>query len=196
MRHFIHGTMSAAGARFLTGTLLLALLVAGSANATPTMQIIPSVGFERSTDTNAGDGKVMGGLALRAAILPFLSAEGGIAYRQESFFDDDLTVRTWPVTASLWLTPIPMLYAGVGVGWYRTTYDLKDNTLFKDITKDKLGVHLGGGVAAPLTPALGLDLNGRYIFMQKDNKLEWSTAWPTEFNPDFWSASLGLAIKF
>jgi hypothetical protein len=48
----------------------------------------------------------------------------------------------------------------------------------------------------PLTPALGLDLNGRYIFMQKDNKLAWSTAWPTEFNPDFWNASVGLAIKF
>jgi opacity protein-like surface antigen len=88
-----------------------------------------------------------------------------------------------------------MLYAGGGVGWYRTTYDLR-NPDFKDATTDKIGVHLGGGVTVPLTPALGLDLNGRYIFMQKDNKLTWPTVLPKEFNPDFWSASLGLAIKF
>lgn len=196
MKQLRHNWSPAVGARFLTGTVLLAVLVCASANANPTLQLIPSVGFEKSTDTNAANGKVLGGLALRATILPFLSAEGGIAYRQESFFDNSLTVRMWPVTASLWLTPVPMLYAGGGVGWYRTTYDLKDNTLFKDITEDKVGVHLGGGVAVPLTPALGLDLNGRYVFMQKDNKLAWSTAWPKEFNPDFWIASLGLAIKF
>ena len=77
----------------------------------------------------------------------------------------------WPVTASLWLSPHPMLYAGGG-GWYRTTYDLKDKTLFKGITKDRIGLHPGGGVAVPLTPALGLELNGRYVFMQKDNS--WS----------------------
>lgn len=200
MRHLIPGTIAPAAARLLTGALLLAILVSVSVSAaaetTRAMQVIPSVGYEKSTDSNAGDGNLFGGLALRAAILPFLSAEGGIAYRQESFFNDDLTVRMWPVTVSMWVTPLPVVYAGGGVGWYRTTYDLKDNTVFEDITDDKLGVHLGGGVAVPLTPALGLDLNGRYIFMQKDNKLAWSTLWPTEFNPDFWNASLGLAIKF
>jgi hypothetical protein len=187
---------SAIAAGILTGTLLLAVLASASASAGPTLQLIPSVGLAKSTDSHSGDAKVFGGVALRASLLPFLSVEGGIAYRQESFFDDDLTVRMWPVTASLWLNPVPMLYAGGGVGWYRTTYDLKNNSLFKDITDDKIGVHLGGGLAVPLTPALGLDLNGRYIFMQKDNELAWSTAWPTEFNPDFWNASVGLAIKF
>ena len=200
MRHLVHRLIATATARFLFATALSAILAsAAAAQVTGTsrmMQLIPSVGFEKSTDTNAADGKFSGGLALRAAVLPFLSLEGGISYRQESFFDDALAVRMWPVTASVWLTPIPMLYAGGGVGWYRTTYDLKDNTVFKDTTKDKLGVHLGGGLALPLTPALGLDLNGRYVFMQKDNKFSWDTAWPTEFNPDFWNASLGLAIKF
>jgi opacity protein-like surface antigen len=198
MKPLQHNRSSAVAARLLTVALLLAVLASASAfaSAAPTMQLIPSVGFEKSTDANAANGKAFGGVALRASILPFLSVEGGIAYRQESFFDNDLTVRMWPVTASVWLNPVPMLYAGGGVGWYRTTYDLKDNALFKDITVEKIGVHLGGGLAVPLTPALGLDLNGRYIFMQKDNKLAWSTAWPTEFNPDFWNASVGLAIKF
>jgi hypothetical protein len=169
--------------------------VSASANTSRAVQLIPSLGLTQSTESGAGDAKLFGGLALRAAIVPFLSVEGGIHYRQESFFDDQLTVRMWPVTASLWLTPLPMLYAGGGVGWYRTTYDLRNPDL-EDTTTNKVGVHLGGGVTVPLTPALGLDLNGRYIFMQKDNQLTWGTLLPTEFNPDFWSASVGLAFKF
>jgi hypothetical protein len=195
MRHCIRRMTSAVAARFLTGSLLLAVLLAVSASTSRAMQFIPSLGLSKSTESGAGDAKLFGGLALRASILPFLSAEGGINYRQESFFDDELTVRMWPVTASLWLTPFPTLYAGGGVGWYRTTYDLR-NPEFEDTTTNKIGVHLGGGVTVPLTPALGLDLNGRYIFMQQDNKLEWGTVLPSEFNPDFWSTSLGLSIKF
>ncbi len=196
MRPRIQDTIPAAATRFLTGTLLLAVLVAASADTSQAVQIIPSIAYSKGMDSNAGDGKLSGGLALRAAILPFLSAEGAINYRQESFFDDNLTVRMWPVTASLWLTPVPLLYAGGGIGWYRTTYDLESNVLFEDLTTNNLGLHLGGGVALPLTPSLGLDLGGRYIFMQEDDELEWPTEWPTEFDPDFWSVSLGLAIKF
>jgi opacity protein-like surface antigen len=156
------------------------------------MQFIPALGLSKSTDANAGDAKLSGSVALRAPILPFLSAEGGIAYRQESFSNDDFTVRTWPVTASLWLTPIPMLYAGGGLGWYRTTYDYRSSLPYTDSTTDQVGVHLGGGLAMPLSPSLGLDLNMRYVFMQQDNSLQF----PTTFNPDFWSTTLGLAIKF
>jgi hypothetical protein len=186
------GAIPAAAARFLTGTLLLALLVSASADTSQAVQIIPSIGYTKGADSNAGDGELSGGLALRAAILPLLSAEGGITYRQESFFNDDLTVRMWPVTASLWLTPVPLLYAGGGLGWYRTTYDYRSTLPIEDATTSQLGVHLGGGLAVPLAPNLGLDLNGRYIFMQEDDSLEF----PTEFDPDFWSTSLGLAIKF
>jgi hypothetical protein len=192
MRKSIHGTILAAAARVLTGTLLLVTLVSVSAGIGRAAQFIPAIGFSKATDTNAGDGQFFGSVALRAPLLPFLSAEGGIAYRQDSFANDDLKVRQWPVTASLWLTPLPMLYAGGGLGWYRTSYDYRSTLLFKDTTSDKIGVHLGGGLAVPVAPHLGLDLNGRYVFMAKDN----SVKFPTEFNPDFWNASLGLAIKF
>jgi hypothetical protein len=192
MRNFNYGTISAAAARVLIGTLLLVTLVSVSAGISRAAQFIPAIGFTKATDANAGDGTFFGSVALRAALLPFLSAEGGIAYRQDSFSNDDLKVRQWPVTASLWLTPMPMLYAGGGLGWYRTTYDYRSTLPFKDTTTDKVGVHLGGGLAVPLTPHLGLDLNGRYVFMQKDNSLQF----PTQFNPDFWNTSLGLAIKF
>jgi hypothetical protein len=85
-----------------------------------------------------------------------------------------------------------MLYAGGGLGWYRTTFDVRSSLPTRDWTTDKVGVHLGGGLAMPLTPALGLDVNMRYIFMQEENSLQF----PTQFNPDFWSTLVGLAIKF
>jgi len=192
MLKFTYGTIRAAASRVLIGTLLLVTLISVSAGIGRAAQFIPSIGFSKATDTNAGDGQFFGGVALRAAFLPFLSAEGGIAYRQDSFTNDDLKIRQWPVTASLWLTPVPMLYAGGGLGWYRTTYDYRSTLPYKDTTSDKVGVHLGGGLAVPVAPHLGLDLNGRYVFMEKDN----SVKFPTEFNPDFWNASLGLAIKF
>ena len=179
--------------RGLVGACVLAAVVATSAGLARATEIIPSIGVTKSTDTNAGDARGFGGLALRAPLLPFLSAEGGIGYRQDSYSDGDVKVRQWPVTASLWATPFPMLYAGGGIGWYRTTLDFSSDLPFKDSTTQKIGVHLGGGANVPIGPRLGLDLNGRYIFMQKDNN---NVQVPTTFNPDYWNLALGLAIKF
>lgn len=192
MRLFTPRRASAAAARLLIGSLLPVILVSASAGIGRAAQFIPSVGFTKATDASAGGGKFFGGVALRVPLLPFVSAEGGIAYRQESFAGTDLKVRMWPVTASLWLTPIPMLYAGVGLGWYHTTYDYQGTLPIEDTTTNNVGVHLGGGVAVPLAPGFGLDLNGRYIFMRKDG----GALLPTQFDPDFWSTSVGLAIKF
>jgi opacity protein-like surface antigen len=172
--------------------LLMAVLLTTCVGASQAMQIIPSIGFTKATDANAADGAFSGGLALRVPVLPYLNIEGGITYRDESFSNDDLKVRMWPVTASLWLTPIPLLYGGVGLGWYRTTYDYKEALPFDDVTSMQIGTHVGGGMQVPVAPAVSLDLHGRYVFMQKDNKV----AFPTEFNPNFWNTSLGLAIKF
>jgi len=192
MKHLIHRTASTAATRLLIGILLPLVIVSAFATTSQAMQFIPSLGFTKSTDANASTGKFSGGVALRAGLLSFLSVEGGIAYRQESFDNGNLKVRMWPVTTSLWLTPVPMLYAGGGVGWYRTSYDYRSTVPSLDKTTSALGVHLGGGVSLPLAPAMGLDLNGRYIFMQQGDGVQL----PTEFNPDFWSTSVGLAFKF
>jgi opacity protein-like surface antigen len=181
----------AAAARQLVGALLLATLATTSAGIARAAELIPSFGITKSTDTNAGDAQAFGGLALRAPVLPFLKLEGGIGYRQDSFANGDVTVRQWPVTASAWVQLLPMIYAGGGLGWYRTTTDYR-NPILKDATGDKVGVHLGGGLEVPVAPHLGLDLNGRYIFMQKDKN---NIQVPTSFNPDFWTLSLGLAFK-
>ncbi len=173
--------------------ILLGTLVSTSARVANANEIIPSIGLSKSTDTNASDAQGFGGLAIRASVLPFLKLEGGIAYRQDSYAGGDVKVRQWPVTASAWATPFPMVYAGGGLGWYRTTYDYRGSLPIRDVTRQKVGIHLGGGVDIPMTPQLGLDLNGRYVFMQKEeNNLDF----PTTFDPDFWNLSAGLAIRF
>jgi len=96
------------------------------------------------------------------------------------------------VTASAWLTVLPSVYAGAGIGWYRTTLDYSDDLPYEDDTSMQTGLHVGGGLSLPMGPKYGLDLNGRYIFMQGNND---NVQLPTTFNPDFWSLSLGLVFK-
>jgi len=187
-RHLV----AARTAPLFAGSCLLAILLSTSVSSVNAGEIIPSLGITKSTDDNAGDAKFSGGLALRGAVLPFLKAEVGASYRQDSFLGGDLEIRQWPITGSLWLTPFPVVYAGGGVGYYQTTYKYSGALPFEDSTDQKFGVHLGGGLDIPLAPRLGLDVNGRYIFMeQKQSELP-----PNEFNPDFWTTSVGLAIRF
>jgi hypothetical protein len=140
-----------------------------------------------------GNAKLSGGLAIRGNLLPILMTEIGVGYRSEERFGDQLNVRQWPITASLYVAPgSSVVYAGGGAGWYHTSYDYKDNSVFPDETKQQFGVHLGGGFQVPLGTRAGVDLNGRYVMM-RDQK---SHLIPEKFNPDFWTTSLGLAIKF
>lgn len=154
-------------------------------------EIVPSLGLSNGVD-GAGDSKLYTGLALRDQIAPLLKGEVALAYRSESRYDGELTVRSWPITTSLYLTPVPALYAGAGVGWYQTTFDYEHNLPgLPDETKQLFGVHLGGGVEVPAGPA-AIDLNGRYVMLRDQQ----SRLVPEEFNPDFWTMSLGLALRF
>ena len=106
---------------------------------------------------------------------------------------DQLDIRMWPVTASLWLAPVSGLYAGGGVGFYHVTYDYDQDAVaidIKDETDQEFGIHVGGGFNVPLGPTTALDLNGRYVIMQDQE----SRLVPEKFDPDFWNVSLGLAI--
>jgi hypothetical protein len=175
----------------LASTMLACLSFAG-VESSRAGEIIPSIGLSKPIEGDV-DAKAYGGLALRGNLLPMIKTELAVAYREESRFNDALKIRMWPVTGSVYLQPIPMIYAGAGVGWYNITYDYAESVpLLKDETKREFGVHVGGGVQVPLAPMLGLDFNGRYVMMrEQDAKLV-----PEKFNPDFWTASAGLAIKF
>jgi len=178
--------------RALVGALLLlALLLLGVNAARASGQIVPSVGLTHAVN---GDDqtKISGGLAVRGTILPLLMGEIGASYRNDEFFGGSLDVRQWPVTASLYVTPIPALYAGGGVGWYHTTFDYAESTGIPNSTSEEFGVHLGGGLQIPVFPMASLDLGGRYVFMQDQE----ARLVPEKFDPDFWTTSIGLAFKF
>jgi len=166
--------------------LLIATL--GQAQAT---EIIPPVGLTRSVDTE--DTKSSIGLAIRGSAIPsVLAVELKGQYRKQDRFNGQLTEKMWPVTVSAWLTPLRVIYAGGGVGWYHTTLDYKAPSPFPDETKQKFGVHAGGGVRVPIAPAVALDMSGRYVWLQKQE----TAIVPREFNPDFWDMSLGLGLHF
>lgn len=169
----------------MLATLALAAGVAAAA------EIVPSIGLTKPAE-GGSDAKLLTGVALRESIMPLLVGELGLAYRSESRFDDQLRIRSWPLTASLYLKPVPALYGGAGVGWYQTTFDYRNESpLLRDETKQLFGVHVGGGMQVPLAAA-ALDLNGRYVMLRDQE----SRLVPEEFDPDFWTLALGLAIKF
>lgn len=177
----------------LGGFLLLVALAVGTALANAaSVEIIPAVGMTKAVDGD--DTKAFGSLGLRAHMTPLFATEVGVGYRSEDRDDGMLKVRTWPVTASLWLTPGNVFYAGGGVGWYNMSFDYDDSLVppLESHTEQEFGVHLGGGVRIPLAEKAALDFHGRYVMMrQQEDKLV-----PEKFDPDFWTMTAGLAIRF
>ena len=186
----------ASGWRRRAGSLVASLLVAGLALAgvrsAQAVEIIPSIGITKSARNSSESARVYGVLAVRGSLLPFIKSEVGVAYRNEERLNGDLNVKMWPVTASLWLSPIPSLYAGGGVGWYHTTLDYAPILPVQDETHQEFGMHVGGGLAIPIASSAAIDLNGRYVFMDSQQ----SQLPPTTWDPDFWSTTIGLAIRF
>jgi opacity protein-like surface antigen len=185
-------TLATFGHRITAAILPLLLVLCSTPRAHAGGEIVPSFGITKSTDGNP-DAKTSVGLVLRGHPLPLLMDEVGVGYRSESRFNDQLHVRQWPVTASLYLSPpTSIVYGGAGVGWYHSTYDYAENTGVPDETKQQFGVHLGGGFQIPVGPSVGLDLNGRYVMLRDQQ----SHLIPEKFSPNFWTTSLGLAFKF
>ncbi|HYQ96328.1 MAG TPA: outer membrane beta-barrel protein [Candidatus Eisenbacteria bacterium] len=154
-------------------------------------EIIPSVGLTRSVDTDETRSDI--GLAIRGSAIPsVIDVELKGQYRKQDRFNGQLTETMWPITASAWLTPLRVVYAGGGVGWYHTTLDYNSSSPLRDETTQKFGVHAGAGVRVPIAPAVALDLNGRYVWLEKQE----TALFPREFNPDFWDMSLGLGFHF
>ena len=172
----------------------LALLVALVAFLAPALssatEIVPSYGITKSKDSD--DVKGMLQLGLRGNLIPdVLQAEVAAGYRTDEMNSGQLDVRQWPITASLLLIPVHMLYAGVGVGWYHTTYDYESD-LIEDETTQDFGVHVGGGVKIPVASRAAVDLSARWVQLQEQD----SHLVPETFDPSFWTLSAGLAFKF
>jgi hypothetical protein len=123
--------------------------------------------------------------------VPMLKYEIGAAYRSEKLDDSGTKMRQTPVTASLWFSPVPTLYAGGGIGWYNTTIQHPSGSGLADENTQKMGTHVGGGFLIPIVPSVAsLDFGGRYVFLDRT-----TLALPTNTKADFWTVSAGVSIK-
>jgi len=168
------------------------MCAAVKAHAATNTEIIPSAGLTRTADSD--ETKAIYGLAFRASMIPsVVDVELKGQYRNQMVLGGAAREHQWPVTASLWLTPLRVVYAGAGVGWYHTTLDYQGGAAAPPTdTTERFGVHAGAGVRVPFGSAMALDLNGRYVWLENQE----TAIIPREFNPDFWDASLGLAFRF
>lgn len=75
----------------------------------------PTLGYQKATDADAGN--LMFGAAIRVKLPSAMGVEGSINYRQEKYGDGLLTVKSWPVTASVLYYPLVSVYGMLGAGW-------------------------------------------------------------------------------
>jgi hypothetical protein len=179
--------------RALIGGVVFVVLLLVGMEVAHAAEIIPSVGVSRSAD-GSSPAKFYTGVSLRSSIIPMVKADLGIAYRQDDVSNGLAKATTWPMTLSAWLAPVPLVYAGGGVGWYRTSYSFAGVPGYTALaaTNTTFGTHVGGGISWPLVPMLSLDLNARYVMLEKSKDAQV----PSNYDPKFWSTSLGLGIKF
>jgi hypothetical protein len=189
MLHRSHEPMSLLERALVGALILMAVLLVGIQTAHATENyLIPSVGMSRAIH---GDNEVTpyGQLALRTRWAPVLATEIGVGYRQDHFNNNAVTERSWPVQATLWLSPIPQVYAGGGVGWYNNSLSFRDDLGLRNRTTQRFGTHVGGGLMVPFTSSVGIDLNAKYVFLERQN-VEF-----VSFDPSHWTTSAGLSIR-
>jgi opacity protein-like surface antigen len=118
----------------------------------------------QTTDDNSG---MLGAqLRLRGSII---GVEGAIDYRNDKL-GGGTELRSWPISASLLIYPLPPVYAMAGLGWYNTTIDFSSSSPYKNETQSKLGYHFGAGLELPVAPALKLVGDIRWQFVDYEFK--------------------------
>ena len=185
--------------RYTTLILLLVLVlgavtadVQGEENGSSRAFIGPFLGIQKSQDSD--EANYLAGAALRLKLLPNLAAEGSIAYRDEKYGDEALTVRSWPVSVTGLLYPLPIIYGGLGAGWYNMTFDYSDalnDTGLEDETTQEFGWHLAVGAELPLSAKAHLFGDVRYVFLDYDVK-DLPDAVADGVDANFYSISVGV----
>lgn len=84
-------------------------------------------------------------------------AHGAVMPALETSIAPTATEAGLPVEASVWLAPIASLGTSTGLGWVESTSDAPPGA-----SEERRGFHvrLGGGLMAPLTPSVGVDIRG------------------------------------
>lgn len=175
---------------FLLGIVLLLPI---SSRGQSSVYLGPHLGIQKSPD--AEDPNYLVGATLRAKLIPFLAVEGDVGYRQEKYGSGAVTVKDWPVTVTGLLYPLPLLYAGVGGGWYNSTFDyseLYNDIGFDDETTRDFGWHLVAGIELPpVSSNVKVFGDVRYVFLDREFE-DLPDAVLDGVKSDFYSINVGL----
>jgi opacity protein-like surface antigen len=167
---------------------------AQSRNSSHGIGIGPQIGFQKAGD--ADEGRLMFGGFLRLKVSDALGFEGSINYRTEQYANDMITVRSWPVLASVLFYPVPIVYGIAGAGWYNTTFDFDPGFQQLDLddkTETNFGWHIGAGAEIPVAENIKLTGDIKYVFLNYD----WEDLGDTplnDFNSNFYIINVGLAF--
>ncbi len=155
----------------------------------------PQLGWQKASD--ADNGELMPGGAIRIKFTPSLAFEGSINYKQENYSDGNIKVTSWPVMISGLIYPVNTIYGDIGVGWYNTAIDYSSiyhAMGLNDSQKQKFGWHFGAGTEIPLTqnynsPGAILTADFRYVFLNYNfTKVPGSK----DINSDYFIVTVGL----
>lgn len=152
------------------------------------IEFIPAVGM------SGGD---TGGMApyyaldVRLPVIPSVMIDAGTSFRSRDY-RQDVKATQWTVNGSLLWQPLPIVYAGAGIGSYSTDFTQPINTAY-DSNQTKMATHLTAGYRMPIMPKIAtLDINGRYVFLGRKAP----TATDGSLKANFWLISVGVAIGF
>jgi len=183
--------------RKLSAGIFLAVLILLPISAHSQMNVYvgPHLGVQKTDGADATNYLV--GATLRLKLMPVLGAEGNIGYRQEKFGAGAVTVKSWPVTFTGLLYPLPMIYGGLGGGWYSTTFDY--STAYNDMgisdeTTREFGWHLAAGIEIPASPSLKVFGDVRFVFLDYNFK-DLPGAVLDGAKSDFYSINVGLLFR-
>jgi opacity protein-like surface antigen len=177
-------------------SILILLPVTSRSQTTQTSVYFgPHLGIQKAPDAEKSNYLV--GATLRLRLMPVIGVEGDIGYRQEKYGSDAVTVKSWPVTVTGLIYPLPIIYGGVGAGWYNTTFDyanIYNQAGFDDETTTEFGWHLVAGVELPASPNLKLFGDIRYVFLDYKFK-DLPNAVLDGVKSDFYSINVGLLFR-
>lgn len=138
---------------------------AGTGVGENVFSIGPRAVYSYPKDADSGEWSV--GAQARLHLSSGLALEGSFDYRTNNYLANVVTVKTYPVQASLlaYLTPggvvSPFLLGGAG--WY---YTQVDGPFGFSNTTSRFGLHAGFGLEARLSDALSIDGSYRYIWLE------------------------------
>ncbi len=141
--------------------IMFAIVFAQSAIAQE-VALGPIAGYFKTSD--ADEGSIIFGGAVRLKLADALGIEGSIGYRKEEYENGDLKVTSYPIMVTGMLYALPMVYGAIGAGWYNFNIEYASSLGAVDETTQEFGYHLGAGVELPLG---NLILRGdiRYVFL-------------------------------